>query len=275
MVEPAPLHYRMTNVKRLATVLVPIALFLSACGSSSADTSSTTVSPTATDSSTTVGPTTTTLPALKNPDSGEKAVACDNRAIGASFGEKVVAEHCTATWAMGDTDRDRWNCPKDGCAQTRLFHLADGKWSITATCQRALPLTRYAMSCYIPNVGAATLQQMPPGDVACAIWPVNATLRYTGETGCPVSEAAIREQFNGRCTSYYDAVTLPIEKCDHGTAVEKAQRALRKAGFATNIDGYFGPSMSKGIYDFQGRNNLPRTGVIDAATWKALTGTDF
>lgn len=265
----------MTNVKRIVTALVPLALVLSACATKSAGSASTT-SIVATDVSTTApGPTSTTLAPLRNPDSGEKAVACDNKAIGASFGEKVVAEHCTATWAIGDTDRDRWNCPKGGCAQTRLFHLVDGKWGITATCQRALPLTRFAMSCYIANVGAATLQDMPPGDVACAIWPVNATLRYSGETGCAVSDAAIREQFNGKCDSYYDAVTLPIEKCDHGSKVETAQRALRKAGYNTNIDGYFGPTMSKNIYDFQGAKNLPKTGIIDAATWKSLVGTDF
>lgn len=247
---------------------------LSACAVKSAD-STTTSTTIAAEVTTTVGPTTTTVPPVKNPDSGEKAIACDNKAISASFGQKVVAERCTATWAMGDTDRDRWNCPKDGCAQTRLFHLADGKWSISATCQRALPLTRFAMSCYIANVGAATLQQIPPGDVACAIWPMNSTLRYAGETGCAVSQAAIREQFTGKCSGYFDAVQLPLEKCDHGPAIEKAQRALRKAGFTTEVDGYFGPEMSKNVYDFQGRNNLPQTGLIDAATWQTLVGTAF
>ena len=260
-------------MKRFVAILVPLAAVLAACadGTSTPDTIATTSTV-----AVAADPTTTsTVPAVRNADSGEKAVPCDNKAISASFGEKVVAENCTATWAMGDTDRDRWNCPKEGCAQTRLFHLADGKWRVTATCQRSLPLTRFTMSCYIAGVGAATLAQMPPGDVACAIWPANSTLRHTTETGCAVSEAAIREQFTGKCTSYYDAVELPLEKCDHGTAVEKAQRALRSAGYPTNIDGYFGPTMSRDVHDFQGSKGLPATGVIDAATWRALTGVDF
>ncbi len=214
--------------------------------------------------------TTTTVAGLTNPPSGEKLIACDSKTIGASYGEKLKLERCTPTWAFGDTDRDTWNCPDSGCAQTRLFHLENDKWVNTATCRRTLPLTRYATSCYIPNVGAATLAQLPPGDVACLVWPANTFLKFTGETGCTPSKADIAAQMSGKCDGYNAAVEFPVEKCDSGRAVRLMQERLRKAGFSTSVDGYFGPSMAKAVYDFQGKSNLPQTGMIDKATWLAL-----
>ena len=126
------------------------------------------------------------------------------------------------------------------------------------------------MSCYIPNVGAATLAQLPPSDVACLMWPANTLLKYTSETGCTPSKADIAAQMSGACTGYFTAVEFPIEKCDQGTAVRVMQERLKKAGFSTNVDGYFGPSMAKAVFDFQGKQKLPQTGMIDKATWTAL-----
>ena len=126
------------------------------------------------------------------------------------------------------------------------------------------------MSCYIPNVGAATLAQLPPSDVACLMWPANTLLKYTSETGCTPSKADIAAQMSGACTGYFTAVEFPIEKCDQGTAVRVMQERLKKAGFSTNVDGYFGPSMAKAVFDFQGKQKLPQTGMIDQTTWTAL-----
>ena len=75
---------------------------------------------------------------------------------------------------------------------------------------------------------------------------------------------------SGACTGYFAAVEFPIEKCDQGTAVRVMQERLKKAGFSTNVDGYFGPSMAKAVFDFQGRQKLPQTGMIDEATWRAI-----
>lgn len=126
------------------------------------------------------------------------------------------------------------------------------------------------MSCYIPNVGAATLAELPPSDVACLIWPANTLLKYTSETGCTPSKADIAAQMNGACTGYFSAVEFPVEKCDQGIAVRLMQERLKKLGFGTNIDGYFGPSMAKAVFDFQGQQKLTQTGMIDEATWIAL-----
>jgi hypothetical protein len=254
-------------VKRLWGVAL-VAIALSACSQSGASSSDTTFSsPLAT--TTTVVATTTSAPLL-NPASGEMAITCDSRTVSALYGEKVKLEKCTSSWAYGDTDRDSWNCPDTGCAHTRLFHLENNTWVNTASCQRTLPLTRYQMSCYIPNVGAATLAQLPPSDVACLIWPANTFLKYTAETGCTPSKTDIVAQMNGACTGYYDAVEFPIEKCDRGRAVRLMQERLKKAEYNTNVDGYFGPSMAKAVYDFQGTAKLQQTGMIDQATWLAL-----
>ena len=248
-------------MKRLVSLLLATVI-VSACSTSLTSQSTSTLAP--------VIATTTTIAPLLNPASGEKLVPCDSRTIGASYGEKLRLEKCTATWAYGDTDRDSWNCPDEGCAQTRLFKLEGEKWINTTTCQRNLPLTRFAMSCYIPNVGAATLAELPPSDVACLIWPANTLLKYTSETACTPSKADIAAQMNGACTGYFAAVEFPVEKCDQGTAVRAMQKRLKKAGFSTNVDGYFGPSMAKAVYDFQGKQQLPQTGMIDKATWLAL-----
>ena len=218
---------------------------------------------------------TTTVAAKFNPASGETLVDCDNKAISANYGEKLKLEYCTATWAMGDTDNDTWNCPKTGCAQTRLYHLVENKWSTTAICHRDQPLTRYAISCYIPNAGGATLAEIPPSDVACAIWVANRDLAFVEETGCTASKADIDASLRGECTGYFTAVSLPLEKCDQGAAVTKAQKLLRSAGYAVNVDGYFGPAMAVAVYKFQGEKSLTQMGIINEATWKALTADPF
>ena len=81
--------------------LVPIALLiLTACGGSSSSSNATDPSVVATP--TTIAAPTTTVAEIFNPASGEQAVTCDSNAVGASYGEKVKLEFCTATWAMGD-----------------------------------------------------------------------------------------------------------------------------------------------------------------------------
>ena len=219
--------------------------------------------------------TTTTLPAIVNPPNGETIVACDKKGISASYGEKLRLEFCTQTWAMGDTDRDTWNCPKEGCEQTRLYHFVDTKWELSSICYRNQPLTRFALSCYIPNVGPATLTEIPPQDVACLIWITNRSLPFFQETGCSASKADIAAAMAFKCTGYFDAVSLPIEKCDRGRLVSLMQKKLRDAGYSMSVDGFFGPEMAKSVYAFQGKKGLTQLGIIDASTWEALSGKPF
>jgi len=246
---------------------------LTACSGSAASTNTTSASVAM--SSTTVPVTTTTVPAIFNPASGEQAVKCDNKAVGASYGEKVKLEFCTTTWAMGDTDQDTWNCPKEGCEQTRLYRLVGDKWTSPAICRRDKPLTRFALSCYVPNAGPATLAEIPPKDVACIIWQTNKSLTYVEETGCTPSKAEVNASLSTKCTGYFAAVSLPLEKCDTGDAVKVMQKQLRAAGYTVSIDGYFGPAMAKAVYAFQGKKNLQQLGIINSATWDALSMKPF
>ena len=250
-------------------LLLPLLFGLVACGATSADSASST-SPAVISTTTLSVVTTTTTTSFLNPATGEKEVACNNKDISVIYGEKLRLEKCTATWAFGDTDRDRWNCPEEGCAQTRLFHLEGTKWVNTATCQRSLPLTRFFMSCYIPNIGAATLKELPPSDVACIVWPANKSLKYVAETGCEADLSSITASLNERCTGYFAASELPVEKCDQGLAVQLMQSRLRKAGYNTSVDGYYGPEMALAVYKFQKDKGLLKSGTIDEATWKAL-----
>ena len=252
-----------------ALLLLPLLVGLVACGKT-ADSATSTTTASSIVSTTLPTAATTTLPTFLNPASGEKEITCDNKAIGAIYGEKLRLEKCTVTWAFGDSDRDRWNCPDEGCPQTRLFHLVGAKWVNTTTCQRSLPLTRFFMSCYIPNVGAATLKELPPSDVACIIWPANKSLKYVAETGCEADLSSITASLNEKCTAYFAASELPVEKCDHGLAVQLMQSRLRKAGYNTSVDGYYGPAMALAVYKFQKDKGLLKSGTIDEATWKAL-----
>ena len=262
----------MGTMKRFLSLV----LVVGAVGCSSSIASiDTAVAPAVASTSTIAAAPTTTIAEKFNPASGEKVIPCDNKAIGANYGEKLKLEYCTATWAMGDTDNDTWNCPKAGCAQTRLYHLVDNKWSTTAICHRNQPLTRYAISCYIPNAGGATLAEIPPRDVACGIWVTNRDLKFVEETGCTASKADIDASLRDECTGYFTAVSLPLEKCDQGPAVSKAQKYLRDAGYSISVDGYYGPAMAVVVYTFQGEKSLPQMGIINEATWKALTPEPF
>jgi hypothetical protein len=252
-----------------ALLLLPFLFGLVACSSSS-DSVATSTPTTVLTTSTLPATATTTTPSFLNAASGEKEISCDNKKISALYGEKLLLEKCTTTWAFGDTDRDRWKCPDEGCPQTRLFQFDGAKWINTTTCQRSLPLTRFFMSCYIPNVGAATLKEIPTSDVSCILWPANKELKYIAETGCEADLSAITASLNEKCTGYFAASELPVEKCDQGLAVQLMQSRLRTAGYNTSVDGYYGPAMALAVFKFQKDKGLLKSGTIDAATWKAL-----
>ena len=246
-------------MKRLIPLLVVV---LAACsaGTTSGDVSSSTT-PTSTTSS--------VLPVF-NPPSGEQKIECDSKAIEATFGEKLRLEACTPTWAVGDTDRDSWNCPTEGCVHTRLYHLENSSWTTTAMCDRRYPLTRYASSCYVPNVGLATIDLIPPSDVACLIWATNALLRFISETDCTPSKESIEVELKAPCTGYFMPQQLPMQKCAQGEAVRLVQQALKSLGYKTNVDGYFGSALAAQVFQYQGSINVLQTSLIDEETWRAL-----
>ena len=54
--------------------------------------------------------------------------------------------------------------------------------------------------------------------------------------------------------------------------VKGLQAMLIGHGFDLDKDGSFGPATEKAVKDYQNRNSLPQTGVVDAATRKSLMG---
>jgi peptidoglycan hydrolase-like protein with peptidoglycan-binding domain len=119
------------------------------------------------------------------------------------------------------------------------------------------------------------LAEIPPRDVACIIWQANKSLTFVEETGCTPSKAEINASLSTECTGYFAAVSLPLEKCDTGGAVTVMQKQLRAAGYTVSVDGYFGPAMAKAVYAFQGKKSLQQLGIIDSATWNALSTKPF
>ena len=62
-----------------------------------------------------------------------------------------------------------------------------------------------------------------------------------------------------------------VKKGDSGESVSQAQRALRRTPDTTlEVDGIFGPKTEQSTKNFQQKEGLPVTGVVDEATWKAL-----
>lgn len=246
-------------MKRLLPLLLVV---LAACstGTTLADVSPSTSATSATSS----------VPPVFNPPSGEQKIECDSQAIEAMFGEKLRLEACTPTWAVGDTDRDSWNCPPEGCVHTRLFHLENNTWTTTAMCDRRYPLTRYASSCYVPNVGLATIDLIPPSDVACLLWAPNTELRFISETDCTPSKESIEAELKMPCTKYFVPQALPMQKCTYGEAVRRVQQALKDLGYKTSVDDYFGPVLAQQVFQYQGSINVLQTSLIDEATWRAL-----
>ncbi len=49
------------------------------------------------------------------------------------------------------------------------------------------------------------------------------------------------------------------------------QTRLAQLGYDVTVDGSFGPGTTEAVKKFQTDNNLPSNGIVDQATWNALT----
>ena len=260
----------MFGVRKFVAAALLAAIALSACSSGS--TSSPDGSTNALDA-TTVVPTTATVTSTTEAQlstADEPLVECDTKVFRAAFNTKMVMDACTTTWAVGNTDRDTWNCSKDGCDQVDLFHLTGNTWMSTATCHVDQPLTYWKGSCYKADMTPVTAADIPSAAIQCKIWPMNRNLRYIYETGCEPTEADIKAMVSAPCTHWYDNPSLPLEKCDSGFGVKVLQKKLASAGHNVRADGYFGGETVSAVMGEQKKAGLQQTGLVDLPTWKAL-----
>lgn len=247
---------------------------LAACSTSAStsDTDSTAVDTTVVDTidvstTTTVAITTTTVSTIE-----EKVVECDEDAIGVDMKTKVKMERCTENFGIGNTDKNTWNCPDDGCREASLFKRVNGKWSTNTMCRKDQPMVTPMRLCYRTDKAAvATDDDVFPPRIACALWDANSALRFVSFTGCEPSATAIKESLTKKCQGeWVQNEYLPFETCDSGTMVKRAQKVMKAAGLTTELDGFYGSDNAKQIAAFQEKNGLRKTGMLDIDTWRKL-----
>ncbi len=252
---------------RVLAVLA-VAAALASCGGSGSSTDETSGTADSVAGSTSTVVTTTTEPPLSTAD--EPVVECDAAGLRAAFKSKMVLGTCTENWAVGNLDRDTWNCPDAGCRQVKLFNKSAGSWRATATCDTTLPLTLWRVSCFRADLEPMATTDVPSLAIQCRIWPANVALRNVAETGCTPPESVVNEALRGECDRWVDNFKLPLEKCDSGSAVRVLQKALKALGHDVDVDGYFGVGTVRAVMDVQTKNSLLKTGLVDIATWKVI-----
>ena len=77
---------------------------------------------------------------------------------------------------------------------------------------------------------------------------------------------------NAGCNCYANnSVQCPTLRIgNRGSAVAFVQRLLRQRGYNVPVDGIFGNMTRNAVTNFQRRNNLSQTGLVDDGTWRAL-----
>lgn len=94
-----------------------------------------------------------------------------------------------------------------------------------------------------------------------------------GDVFCAAVGAAAFEYFNGKGGKSVVTVAQTMEVGASGDMVEALQRTLNariKPAGGIGVDGDYGPETETAVKKFQSQSGLKETGVVDAATWKAL-----
>ena len=60
-----------------------------------------------------------------------------------------------------------------------------------------------------------------------------------------------------------------------GESVKEWQRFLQSQGYAIDVDGVFGKQTRNFTRQFQGKNNLATSGVVDASTWPKSSAREY
>ena len=119
-------------------------------------------------------------------------------------------------------------------------------WQSWVNGGRKRPMPGYPIPADITVQPPTSLPGMPPFSPSqgqFSLWPIatNKPVLQRGMAGQPLD--AVR---------YFQGVMLV------------------RAKYAIAVDGFYGPASETACKVFQGWNNLPQTGIVDAATWKAI-----
>ena len=123
----------------------------------------------------------------------------------------------------------------------------------------------------------AGILNTPTGPVAiCVLTAQNEDRRFTNDNAAvrlmgEIGRVTFRHFSKGAETADSSPVTL--KSGDHGKLVEYLQKTLNartKGNAEVDVDGDFGPQTADAVQTFQEQHDLVVSGVVDAATWKAL-----
>ncbi len=118
----------------------------------------------------------------------------------------------------------------------------------------------------------------PAGPIAfCILTNKNKDQRWTddneGDTFCAEVGRTAYDYFNSTDGSPAPAIAQVLKVGADGELVEALQRTLNartQPSLGISTDGDFGPETEGAVKKFQAQKGVPATGVVDAATWKAL-----
>lgn len=118
----------------------------------------------------------------------------------------------------------------------------------------------------------------PAGPIAfCILTDENKDRRWTddneGDAFCAEVGKTAYDFFNATDGEPAPAIARTLRVGADGDLVEALQRTLHartKPSLDISVDGDFGPETEGAVKKFQAQCDLPTTGIVDAATWKAL-----
>jgi|694.fasta_scaffold50149_3 hypothetical protein len=105
---------------------------------------------------------------------------CSLDAFTAAFGEQSYEPFCVDEWAVAQPRSYVESC--QDCESLWLFQWNSETWELRGTCYQFAPITADSAPCSTPD--GNELQEYPPVDVACALWPANTFEENLAVTNC-------------------------------------------------------------------------------------------